>query len=190
MIFLSNVSFAYIILFILIYNGAVLVSKNKQILNWLLLVGSVLILNTIITFESLGIVLFISVGVFFTGKLLGSNPPKKRLYLNFSIGILIILFCLKNYNLGNFDLLQRVGLSYILFRLIHFLIDSSKQKIHDYNALSFLNYIIFFPTFMAGPIDEFNNFNYWIKQNHVIYRSPMLKAGLFKITLGIVKNSF
>ncbi len=190
MIFISSLSFSYIILFILVYNGVQLFTRNKQILNWLLLFGSVLILNTITSLDSLAILVVVSGFVFRTGLSLSRNKKWKRLRLNLSIGLLITLFCVKNYDLANFDLLQRIGLSYILFRLIHFLIDSSKDKIHQYDIFSFLNYILFFPTFIAGPIDEYNNFNYWIKQQHNNYKFSLVKAGLFKLTLGIVKKFF
>ncbi len=190
MIFLSNISFAFIIIFILLYNGVRQLWPNKNILNGLLILGSTIILGTIVSYESLAIIGGLSLAIFFIGKRLSFQIKRKRLYLSLSIGVLIALFCFKNYNLVNFDLLQRVGLSYILFRLIHFLVDSSKGKIHDYDAIAFINYVIFFPTFMAGPIDEYNNFNYWIKQKKSHYRLKLMKAGLFKLCLGIVKKFF
>lgn len=190
MIFLSNISFAYVILFILIYNLSQFLYRNKQLSNWLLVAGSIIVLTTILTLQSIAIVTLISLLVYWMGKLISKKDQKKQLIKSITISILLILFVIKNYNLANFDLLQRVGLSYILFRLIHFIIESSKNNIQDYNTLSFINYIIFFPTFIAGPIDQYNNFNYWIAQKHRDYKSLMIKAGLFKLSLGILKKFF
>lgn len=188
MIFLSNSSFVFVLLFVVLYNLVFKLSKNKTALNWVLLIGSTVILTTILSISSMLIILIISVMVYGVGVKLNKNQSKWLLRI--SVGILLILFVLKNYNLANFDLLQRVGLSYILFRLIHFLIDSSKHQIKEYSILSFINYIVFFPSFMAGPIDEYNNFNYWVKQSHGTYRVVMFKAGLYRISVGVLKKFF
>jgi len=190
MIFLENSTFLYILIFIIIYNCCSLVFKNKTLSNLLLIAGSFIVLRTICTTESIIAVLLISTLVYFAGKYLNKKKQKKKLSLGVFISVLVVLFVIKNYNITEVKLLSSVGLSYILFRLIHFLIDSSRNKISGYNFLSFLNYIIFFPTFIAGPIDEYNNFNYWIKQKRNTYKVIMFKAGTFKLLLGVVKKFF
>jgi len=188
MIFIDNISFLYVIAFILAYNLARQLSRNKLFLNLLLIIGSVAVLTTVSNLSSIGGVLIISLIVFLGGKLLNWQTKFKRGYLFILVSALIVLFIIKNYQIADFSLVQRIGLSYILFRLIHYLIDSSRGKIEDYNVLSFLNYIIFFPTFIAGPIDEYNNFNYWINQKRKNYNILLVKAGLFKLILGIFKK--
>ena len=156
----------------------------------LLLLGSVIVLSTLTTFVSLGLILIISTLVYHGGKLLG-RLQKRNLYLQgLMIAVLIFLFVLKNYKIVGFDLLQRIGLSYILFRLIHFLIESGNKSIKEYSWINFLNYIIFFPTFIAGPIDDYNNFNYWAKQKHNTYKTLLIKAGVFRLLLGVLKKFF
>lgn len=190
MIFIDNISFLYVIAFIFAYNLARQLTSNKIFLNLLLILGSVTVLTTVSNLSSIGGVLIISLLVFLGGILINRQTKFKRGFLYILVSALIILFIIKNYQIADFSLVQRIGLSYILFRLIHFLIDSSRGKIHDNNLLSFLNYIIFFPTFIAGPIDEYNNFNYWINQKRKNYNILLVKAGLFKLILGIFKKFF
>ncbi len=190
MIFLDNSTFLYILIFIIIYNCCSFFIKNKTVSNILLIAGSFIILKTICSTESIITVLVTSSLVFFAGNFLSKTKKKRKLFLGIFIGIIITLFILKNYSITEFKLLSRIGLSYILFRLIHFLIDSANNKILEYNFLSFLNYIVFFPSFIAGPIDEYNNFNYWLKQKRNSYKVIMIKAGTFKLLLGVVKKFF
>ncbi|MBD79834.1 MAG: hypothetical protein CL840_13045 [Crocinitomicaceae bacterium] len=190
MIFNDNYSFLLVIAFIVVYNAFAFFYRNQYALNILLVGGSIIILSTISSIASIGIVLCVSALVFFCGKYLSKREERSDFFLLLFIGILVFLFVLKNYNLASFELLHRIGLSYILFRLIHFLVESSKKNIVDYNLLSFLNYIIYFPSFIAGPIDEFNNFNYWIKQKRNNYRVALFKAGTFRLLVGIIKKFF
>ena len=132
----------------------------------------------------------VSTSVYFGGQFLSQKPNRKKPYLSIFIAALIILFLLKNYHIVEMAALQRIGLSYILFRLIHFLVDSSKGKIKEFSLLAFLNYIIFFPSFIAGPIDEYNNFQYWIHQKRNSYKITLVKVGIFRLLLGITKKFF
>ena len=152
-----------------------------------MVLGSVVVLTTLTNITSLGIIIGLSVAVFFGGKFLRNLEKPKRWQALF-IGVLILLFVLKNYKIADFDLLQRIGLSYILFRLIHFLIESANKNIHTYDLGSFINYIIFFPTFIAGPIDGYNNFDYWAGSTRKSYDQVLFKTGLFKIFVGIIKK--
>jgi alginate O-acetyltransferase complex protein AlgI len=83
---------------------------------------------------------------------------------------------------------EKIGLSYILFRLIHWLVESYKGTLRSRNFLAYLNYLFFFPTFMAGPIDTFNNFHYWTTTTRVRFNRRMLLAGVGRIFIGAVKT--
>lgn len=190
MIFTNISSFFYILLFIVIYNVCSYLFKSKVLSNILLLLGSIVVLSTLTSFVSLGIVIALSSLVYLGGKKLSKLPKRSILLQGLFIGVLVFLFVLKNYKIVGFDLLQRIGLSYILFRLIHFIIESSKKSIKEYSWMNFVNYVIFFPTFIAGPIDDYNNFNFWAKQKHNNYKTLMVKAGLFKLLLGVTKKFF
>ena len=149
MIFTGNTSFIYIVLFIIIYNSLSMITKNKKLSNPLLMMGNIIVLTGITSINSIGILLTTSALVFFFSRFLNKNKKHNKLYLSLFIGILILLFVIKNYNIADLELLHRVGLSYILFRLIHFLVDSANNKIQEYNLITFLNYIIFFPNFIT-----------------------------------------
>ena len=52
--------------------------------------------------------------------------------------------------------LQLVGISYLVFRCIHYL--SDVECLEGRHPLTFLNYAIFFPTLLAGPIERYERF--------------------------------
>lgn len=84
-------------------------------------------------------------------------------------------------------LLFPIGLSYITFRLIHFLIDAERGKILKARFAEFGAYVLFFPTFLAGPIERFQPFNAQI-QGRLRLGLNDLNAGLFRISLGLIKK--
>jgi D-alanyl-lipoteichoic acid acyltransferase DltB (MBOAT superfamily) len=51
-----------------------------------------------------------------------------------------------------------IGVSYFSFKMIHVLVESFRRKIERLNALDYVNYIIFFPAFISGPINRYNHF--------------------------------
>lgn len=88
-----------------------------------------------------------------------------RLFLISGIGITILLFSyLKQY--GFIDFLGSlstpytvVGLSYILFRVIHLMVDVYDRSIRErINFITYLNYTCFFLSFVSGPIMRYQQF--------------------------------
>lgn len=52
-----------------------------------------------------------------------------------------------------------VGLSYLLFRLVHLLVDVRQKAITRLpSPLQYANYMCFFPSFLSGPIQRFQDF--------------------------------
>ena len=51
-----------------------------------------------------------------------------------------------------------VGLSYILFRVLHLMVDVNQGALHRPNPLSYTSYLLFFPTFVSGPIQRFQDY--------------------------------
>jgi len=80
-----------------------------------------------------------------------------------------------------------LGFSYVAFRLIHTLRDRQGGKLADVSLADYLNYIIFFPSFSAGPIDRLPRF---VKdlQKPVIFLSPELGQAFYRLTIGIFKK--
>ncbi len=79
-----------------------------------------------------------------------------------------------------------LGFSYVAFRLIHSLRDRLAGKLPELSLQEFLIYIIFFPTFTAGPIDRVQHFlqelhcERWLNTAHFIEGSQRIAGGLFK----------
>src|SRR5271165_1041600 len=51
-----------------------------------------------------------------------------------------------------------VGLSYILFRILHILIDVSEGCLPRPSFIAYLNYIFFFLSLLSGPIQRYEDF--------------------------------
>ncbi|MEN8224008.1 MAG: MBOAT family O-acyltransferase [Bacteroidota bacterium] len=200
MFFNDYIVFIYIAVFVLVYNVAKTFVKARGIKNLLIIVASLLVLLTVVKEHSLIILSVISLLVYTTGLIL---QKKKSAYLLSGILIFIIgIFCIRNYpyvqeiisgsifSLINEPVLsvQKVGISYILFRYVHWLIESYKRSIHRSDFFTFLNYIFFFPNFLAGPIDTYNNFHYWIGNTHLKYHRSLFFAGISRIFIGGFKT--
>ena len=51
-----------------------------------------------------------------------------------------------------------LGLSYVIFRLIHTFLDRANGRLKDIRLDEYLIFIIFYPSFMAGPLDKLQRF--------------------------------
>lgn len=51
-----------------------------------------------------------------------------------------------------------VGISYMLFKFIHMLVDESQRQLAAFTFFSYLNYQLAFFTLVAGPIQRYNDF--------------------------------
>ncbi len=81
-----------------------------------------------------------------------------------------------------------IGLSYIFFKLVHVLVDSYRGVLPELNPVTFLNYLFFFPTFLSGPIDRYQNFSHWLKQQSFRNQGLLARAAFFRIFEGVVKK--
>jgi alginate O-acetyltransferase complex protein AlgI len=103
--------------------------------------------------------------------------PKVRWYLAglVMVGIVIMLIYLKTPSLitGTFDFIHArrgqepgmdvyalswLGYSYVAFRLLHTLRDHQAGRLPALSLGEYVNYVIFFPSFTAGPIDRVERF--------------------------------
>jgi len=93
----------------------------------------------------------------------------RRVAVAWVLGVLIaavvVLFVwLKRYNafgsLPTFPIAYvTVGLSYILFRILHLMIDVGQGELRRPSPLDFWNYVLFFPSFVSGPIQRYDDFS-------------------------------
>jgi alginate O-acetyltransferase complex protein AlgI len=125
----------------------------------------------------LGLVLILTLLTFFMGRALllpapAASSSKKKFLLSggvlsvlsflafFKYGIVQEIFLQGNGpgEAGPADLVRLIGVSYFSFRMIHFLVESYRGKIEGFDLLDYINYIIFFPAFISGPINRYNHF--------------------------------
>ena len=199
MLFNNYSIFIYVITFVIVYNIAKFISKSLILRNVLILVGNLLILLTLVKEHTLIVLALLSLLIFISGKVLQVRKYKTILFSVLSV--VLILFTIRNYpyiqeslskgvlSFLNAPILsvQKLGLSYILFRFVHFLVESYKNKIHNSNFMTFLNYIFFFPSIIAGPIDTYNNFEYWLASKREAYSVKLFFSGITRILIGAVK---
>ncbi|MBP5496975.1 MAG: MBOAT family protein [Bacteroidales bacterium] len=199
MLFTSYELFFTIILFVLLFVFCRWMIKRSWLDNLLLVGGNILILTHIVSWKSLFLLSLLALLAYGAGLLL--QKRKSGWVLAMALSLLILLFSVRNYSLvqswlgswwtdilgKHFLSVEKIGLSYILFRLVHWLVESYKGTLRSRDFLTFLNYLFFFPTFMAGPIDTFNNFHYWLTTTRVRFNRRMLMAGVGRIFIGAVK---
>jgi len=156
-----------------------LLSFNERIRNTLLLFCSILMLLALPRFNvsALLIMLAISLLTFLIGYLLSASisiKEKTKRILAAFVGILSVIAILSFFkytfiqdiifkhasnskgDASHFIFL--IGISYSSFKMMHFIVESYKQKINGLKFLNFINYIFFFPAFISGPINRYNHF--------------------------------
>ena len=200
MLFEASSQTFMILLFVTLFVVCKWVFRRPWLNNLLLLGGNILILSYITVTKSLFWLSLLALLAYGAGWLLYRR--KVGWVLALSLTLLLLLFSIRNYPLvqswlggwwtdtldKHFLSIEKIGLSYILFRIIHWLVESYKGTIRTRNPLTYLNYLFFFPTFMAGPIDTLNNFHYWMNTTHVRFNVRMLLAGVGRIFFGAVKT--
>ena len=200
MFFNSYLTFIYIVLFVLIYNLSKHFIKSRIVNNLLLVAFNLFTLLSLVKEHSLIVMGIISLLVFLAGRFLKNGNHKPLLIA--ALIIIIGLFVIRDYSfiqellarsfLSWMDApilsVQKIGLSYILFRYIHWLVESYKKKVHRADFLSFLNYIFFFPSFLCGPIDQYTNFHYWLGNTNFKYQRSLFFAGVSRIFIGCLKT--
>ena len=200
MLFENYQTFFIIGFIILIFTLFQNFGKNQIIKGIITLSGSGVIIFTLVGEHTLIVLSLISLFTFLIGKAL--QLKKSLPLLVFFLNFILLLFIIRNYPfvqdiLSNsvFHFLnepiisvKKIGLSYILFRYVHFLVESYKGSITKSNFLTFLNYIFFFPTILAGPIDTYNNFQYWVNNERIKYKRTLFFAGITRIFIGAFKT--
>lgn len=80
-----------------------------------------------------------------------------------------------------------VGLSYLNFKVIQMIIEIYDGRIKEVNIITFLYFILFFPTLSSGPIDRWKRFedNLNLKLERAEYINEYFIPGLKKILIAI-----
>lgn len=200
MIFQSYQLFILIILcFVTLkLNDYLIGNRNFKLL--LISLFNVLVLLCFVKEHTIIVLSIISLLVYFLGQLILRNYSHLVYYS--STLFITSLFVIRNYDFvstyiqsGFLSILyepifsvQKLGLSYILFRHLLWLWHCKKRAILSSNFLCYINYIIFFPTILAGPIDSYNNFQYWFYQKRNSFATKLAYAGVTRLLLGAFKT--
>ncbi len=172
-------SLAYLGFFTLFFSVYWFLSKRLKLQNIVLLVGSYVFYG-IVNWKFLFLLIGVSMLTFYLGKGIANAKSDKLRRLLLTLGIVEgvgALAFFKYYNFfidsmnqflgalhitSDFNTLKIIlplGISYFTFKAISYLLDVDKGKIEVCtNEIAFLNYMAFFPTIMAGPIDLGRNF--------------------------------
>jgi D-alanyl-lipoteichoic acid acyltransferase DltB (MBOAT superfamily) len=84
-------------------------------------------------------------------------------------------------------ILLPLGLSYIIFRMIHYIVEVYRNKAPSSSFIDFALYVLFFPTFIAGPVERFPRFHAQTAGRDDFELSK-LNDGLLRILSGIAKK--
>ena len=105
---------------------------------------------------------FLALG--YVGVRLMQNPQRRRAFIPSLIGTILIFVWLKKYTfLPSSSFLRfpyvTIGLSYILFRVLHLIIDTRDRSISErVGLIDYLNYTLNFTTLVSGPIQWYQDF--------------------------------
>jgi len=80
-----------------------------------------------------------------------------------------------------------LGFSYIVFRLIHTLRDHKSGRLPNVDLVEYINYVTFFPTLTAGPIDRFQNYKKSFENSSKPLREKAIIGGK-RIIQGLFKK--
>ena len=145
----------------------------------LLLVVNLVMLLALPQFNGAALLIYagLVVATFTIGGLLRSEtrvPKRSHRRALAATGVLAVLFLLAAFKysqvqdavIGNKSLLGGgatglvflIGISYASFKAMHFVVESYKRSIENLTFLNYANYLLFFPSFVSGPIARYNDF--------------------------------
>lgn len=118
--------------------------------------------------------------IYFSGAILTGDDRQSRVTFRFMLVFLVATLCFFKYAGFIFNSIIRTnspvillpfGLSYIIFRLIHYIVEVRRRAISPGSFVEIALYTLFFPTFLAGPVERFPRFpNRSLLKNPSIFR--------------------
>lgn len=144
--------------------------------------------------------ILLSVLVYWAGILIKKKVEKKRVIFTVTLVVLIGNLLLHKYFFMTIPestppllnqatkILWPLGISYITFRLIHYIAELYWRSMPSSSFVNFALYVIFFPTFLAGPVERFQKFHAQTIKKMCIDITEM-NYGLVRILFGIIKKA-
>ncbi len=194
--------------FVLVVIGIRLLPVRSVARDVALLFANVLMLLALPRFNGTALALYAGLVVFTYGvgyALLGNSVQKVRARVGIAVvGVVAVLFVLAvfKYRLlqsllvrhstvfgqGALNFIFLIGISYSSFKAIHFIVEAYKRKIEGLRFLEFANYLLFFPSFVSGPINRYHDF----QQSSQVANKASLREdalpGLERIVHGLFKK--
>lgn len=173
---LTYIPFLFIV-FVLFY-----LTKNKTRL-FVLLTSSILFSLTFVSWNIVVLLAFALYSYYISFKIDKDN--KKLILLILPIVITFIFFKYIYYFTGN--ILTPIGISFYTFKIISYLVDIYNKKIEpEKSLLVYLNYVMFFPTLVSGPISRFKPFVQSLQTSEFNYERS--RNGAFLCAVGIFEK--
>lgn len=190
------------ILFFLPITLLVYYISNDKYKNFILLLGS-LIFYSFASTKSL-IIIFIPILInYFIGVIISKNRYKKQILF---IGVIFNILVLVYYKYTNFfissfnnfmgqtlnksfsplNLLVPLGLSYITFQQISYIVDTYRTNNTDISFLDYCLYVLFFPKIISGPIIQFKDMRPSLKFRK--YNDDSINDGIYRFSIGLGKK--
>jgi D-alanyl-lipoteichoic acid acyltransferase DltB (MBOAT superfamily) len=122
--------------------------------------------------------------------------PSRALFATYIVVLVGVFALLKKYDFLSLMLPQRifahpvgiVGLSYMLFRQIHFLVDAMQEQIEHPSLWTYLNYQLNPFTLLAGPIQRYQPFHEsWQNLSPVLCDRHEILSAYLRVLLGMIK---
>lgn len=88
---------------------------------------------------------------------------------------------------ASFTDLRWLGISYIVFRLIHVLRDKQTGRLPELSLTEFATYVVFYPSLAAGPIDRAERFAQDLRKEFFLTQAETFVGGQ-RILLGLFKK--
>ena len=170
------------------------------------LLGASLIFMSLFSIKYTFYFLLIALSIYFVGNFIQKEYKNKIFFLKLSLFFLIGNLCVFKYidlllnpifRIGSqFSVIPEttfvkiaipLGMSYIIFRLIHYVVEIYRKTLPSHPFWDFALYAFFFPTFLAGPVDRFQRFQPQTAEQKSFASSDM-NYGLFRIVSGMIKK--
>ncbi|MDR3290492.1 MAG: hypothetical protein LBT02_04440 [Rickettsiales bacterium] len=160
------------------------VSNTTKIQNFLLFVAN-LLFYAFSDLRMLNFVIPLAFVTFAGGVLIEKIKFKKTTTLFFVLMNTIILSFFKYWKLDG--VIAPIGISFIYFKLVSYLVDIYYKKIKATNDFyNFLQYIMFFPQVLMGPIQRYNDFNKELQSRRITFDESII--GVKRFVFGLAKK--
>lgn len=82
--------------------------------------------------------------------------------------------------------IQIIGISYLVFRCIHYVMDVTLFKTRPF--FTFINYALYFPSLIAGPIERFDKYQVFEECSENVTDKSQILADMHRIANGFLKK--